>query len=293
MPVHSTRILRGTTAALALIALAACGRDRKSDVDAELARDIALAGAVAAQPQFQDTAIAMRPVPETPAAQPQRAPARRATTPTRETPAPAPRRAPRPVADIPNIDPVPAPSPARIEVVSAIGSGTSMTVSMGSRVCTETNRPGDKFVATVTEPVYGSNGAVIPAGSRVVIEIAEASSGDSPESSRLEFRVRSIAIGEEDYPASGSVVATTPLEQTKIAKADPNADKKKVIGGAIAGAILGQIIGKDTKSTVIGAAAGAATGAVVAKAGDRYQSCLPAGSEMRVTLSDQVVLARR
>ena len=91
------------------------------------------------------------------------------------------------------------------------------------------------------------------------------------------------------WPES-SVTATTPLEQTKIAKADPNADKKKVIGGAIAGAILGQIIGHNTRGTVIGAATGAAAGAVAAKASEKYEACLPAGASLHVTLAQPVTM---
>lgn len=290
----ATRLTRGVLTMLALAAAAACGRDAPPKVDDDLARDIALAGQMQSQVQFRDTAITTAPVPVAPERERDPAPA----------PAPERRRAsavrPRPEARTPERRPVvpvlehaPAAAPARGEVVSAIGAGSSLALTSGSRICTETNRPGDKFVGTVTETVYGSNGAEIPAGSKVVLEVASATAGDTPESSQLEFRVRSIAIGERDFPASGTAVAVSPLERTKIEKADPGSDRKKVIGGAIAGAILGQIMGRNTKSTVIGAAAGAATGAVVAKAGEKHQTCLPEGSSVRVTLSNDVVMSRR
>ena len=61
-----------------------------------------------------------------------------------------------------------------------------------------------------------------------------------------------------------------------MADGDPNAEKKKVVGGAIAGAILGQMIGHNTKGTLIGAAAGAAAGAAVAnRAKSGRHACPP------------------
>jgi len=41
----------------------------------------------------------------------------------------------------------------------------------GSRICTNTNHVGDRFNATVTQAVVGSNGAVIPAGATASVEV--------------------------------------------------------------------------------------------------------------------------
>jgi len=85
------------------------------------------------------------------------------------------------------------------------------------------------------------------------------------------------------------VTPTGGLERAKIA-GNPGADKKKVIGGAIAGAILGQVMGHSTKSTVIGAAAGAAAGTVASKAGERYEGCLAEGAPLRLILAQPVTM---
>jgi uncharacterized protein YcfJ len=160
-------------------------------------------------------------------------------------------------------------------------------MTSGGRVCTATNRPGDKIVATVDSPVYGSNGAHIPAGSKVVLEVASVTSGDQAQ---ILFRVRALYVNDSSYTIAGNVTPSTPLERVKVANPDANADKKKVIGGAIAGAILGQIIGHNTKGTVIGAATGAAAGAVAAKATEKYESCLPAGASLHMTLAQGLVM---
>jgi len=286
---HYTRL----TVALSLVALAACA-DKKKDVDAELARDLTLASQAPATPQFRDTAIAPAPAPAqvTP---PKNVVPRK--TPVRVAERPAPQRTvtpppePKPTVEAPAPEPTPAPAPAK--VVASIGAGTQISLASTARVCTQTNRPGDKFIATVTSPATGSNGAEIPAGTRVVIELATAQAGSTPDSAIIGFRVKTFVLGDHDYAAVGDIESAGSLERQKIAKSDPNADKKKVIGGAIAGAILGQVMGRSTKSTVIGAAAGAAGGAIIAKAGDRYEACLPDGAPLRLTLAEPLVLATR
>ncbi len=153
--------------------------------------------------------------------------------------------------------------------------------------------PGDKLVATTTTAVTGSNGAVIPAGSNVVLEVAAVSPGQDAQSAKLLLRVRSVVVGDKTYTVDGDVTLLAPLDKSKVQTGDPNDGKKKVIGGAIAGAILGQLIGHNTKGTVIGAAAGAATGAAVSKAGssgEQWQACLPQGAPMRLTLNSPLIL---
>jgi hypothetical protein len=141
----------------------------------------------------------------------------------------------------------------------------------------------------VNAPVHGASGAEIPAGAKVVLEVVSVDVGDSSGEGQAVFRVNSVAIGDESYPASGNATASGPAERVAGPR-NASSDKKKVIGGAIAGAILGQMMGKDTRSTVIGAAAGAAAGTAAAKMGDRGESCLAAGTALRITLDEALVL---
>jgi hypothetical protein len=162
-------------------------------------------------------------------------------------------------------------------------------MTAGGKVCTFSNRPGDKIVATIDLPVSGSNGAVIPAGSKVVLEVASVTPGATPEQAQIIFRVRALFVDDTSYVTEGDVTSVAALERTKV-QGDPGGGKKKMIGGAIAGAILGQMMGHDTKSTVIGAATGAAAGAAVTKAGERYEGCLPQGAPLRMTLTKAIVM---
>ena len=302
MHTRSARSLRVFSFGAALLAAAACS-DRSANVraqaDSELARDLALANSQPTQPAaFTDTSIAPTPAPASTARQGPPATARthashkpKVETPPRQVThvaqAPDPTPPPAPVQQAAQPTPTPAPAPAPAPAM--IGSGTGVGLTSGAKVCT-TNLPGDKLIATVDDAVTGSNGAVIPAGSTVVLEVASVTPGDNADNAQITFRVRSVEVNGKDFPADATVTPTGALEKSKVENSDPNADKKKVIGGAIAGAILGQLIGHNTKGTVIGAAAGAATGAAVAHASQKYQACLPAGAPMHLTLNSALVM---
>lgn len=288
--------------------LAACSdraAERRAQADADLARDLALVQTTStAQPIFRDTAITDAPAarPATRRPTPVVRPATRVAPPREVTRSRQPDRPtrqretrPREVVEVPPPQPdqpaaqpaVDAPSPGESRSGS-IGAGAVLTATSNARVCTRSSRPGDPITATVNTPVYGSNGAEIPAGAKVVLELTSIS-GEPPDEGTAVFRVTSVAVGDESYPASGGVTATGQLERAASPR-NAASDRKKVIGGAIAGAILGQMMGKDTRSTVIGAAAGAAAGTAAAKMGDRGEACLPAGTALRITLDQAVVM---
>lgn len=281
-------------AALVSVACRDNSANARARADSDLARDLALAGAQTQQPQatFKDTSISPEPT-------------RAATSPKPEVPAPVKRRTepkpapkPRVVAQTPAPEPPPVavpqivtPAPAPAAIHAEIGAGAAAAMTSGSKICTNSNLPGDKLTATLNTALTGSNGAVIPAGSTVVLELASATPGKDGKSPELTFRVRSIVVNDKTYDVQAEASPLDALQQTKVANSDPNAEKKKVVGGAIAGAILGQIIGHNTKGTLIGAAAGAATGAAVSRGTEKYEACLPAGAAMRLKLDAPLIIS--
>jgi hypothetical protein len=253
--------MKKIAAILVTAVLCACSGRDSGQKDSALARDLALASQnQAAQPQFQDN------------------PAAQAGTPTNN----------RRIENAPKTRTIPRTTPSAgtaREPSREISAGAGLALASQQRICSITSRPGDRFVATLTNPVSGSNGAVIPSGSSVVLELASV----SPDGSTIYIRPVSVEFNGMSYPVSGEVITQSGFERSKIVT-DPNGDKKKVIGGAIAGAIIGQMIGHNTKGTVIGAATGAAGGAVAAKAMEKYEACLPVGGSMRLTLDQGIVL---
>lgn len=288
------RAIRWAALGVALAAAAACSdKTSRGAADSSLSRDLALANAqTSQQPTFQDTATAPAPAPASRSQPPEERAPRRARAARRPEPQPQPRTVdvsppPRTQPQPPPSMPAPAPAtlPAAAPARGEIGSGSVFALTNGTKVCTS-NVPGDKIVATLNEAVTGSSGAVIPAGSTVVLEVASTAQGENGSEPRIALRVRSVVVNDKTYSVAGDVTPLAPLDKTKIA--DGGTDKTKVIGGAIAGAIIGQIIGHNTKGTVIGAAAGAATGAAVGHTGEQWAACLPAGAPLRLTLSSPI-----
>jgi len=277
----------------AALAFSACTvSDSKSDTslarDTALSRDLALANRdSAAQPQLQD-------VPATPAAE--------TPAPARTTPAPKPaasRPAPRPsrpatppptpttrTTTSGNTETRNAPGSAASSgggAVGTIASGSSLSLRSNSRVCTNTYTVGQTFSATVAEAVSGSNGASIPSGATVTLEVTQLKrSENANDKIIMEFAVKSVTFGGRTYPVSGTV-ANADVE--RVRNQPKSKDVQKVATGAAIGAIAGQILGKNTKSTIIGAAAGAAGGAATAAATANYEGCVPDGGSIAVNLS--------
>ena len=292
---HRQRTLRFLASALILVG--AC-RDRAATpaVDSSLAQDIALAQREGPGPEvFNDAPLGGTASAAPAAARPAPRPAPPRATAPRPRPVPRRRGPPAEVAQAPRRpaqqadEPASAPSPSPGPVAGVIGAGARIGLSINGRVCTNTALAGDKFTATVTTATVGSNGAMIPAGATVVIEVASVERADPAQNSRIEFRVRTIDVNGAARQADGDISSLASLEAGQTAGSN---ERTKVIGGAVAGAVLGQIFGRSTKSTVIGAAAGAAAGTVAARSSRTGYACLPEGSALRLTLSRDLVVRR-
>ena len=272
--------MRSRLCIAALLALAACGgSDRAANSDSALNEDLTLAA------QAQPAELAIADTALTPVSGP-REPIRSAPATPKPRPRPTPARVTPPPQE-PEPEPEPAAAPARR--VGTIAAGTTVSLNTGSRVCTGVNRPGDKFMAVLTGAAVGSNGVVIPAGSKAVVEVASATSGQEGLEPSIAFRVRSIETPSGAvYRVTGEATSSAALERQRAEANSRKTDAKKVIGGAIAGAILGQAIGKDAKGTIIGAAAGAAAGTVAAKATAKYDACLPENSLLTLSFAEPV-----
>jgi hypothetical protein len=164
-----------------------------------------------------------------------------------------------------------------------IAAGSTLNLTSGSKICTNTNKVGDHFTATVSNSITGSNGAVIPAGATADVEVTELKRSENVNDKVvMGFRVTSVKFGGHTYPVSAT---TSSAEVDKVKNQPRNKDIQKVVGGAAIGAIAGQILGKSTKATVIGAAAGGAAGAAAAAATANYEGCVNAGGKITATLN--------
>jgi len=167
--------------------------------------------------------------------------------------------------------------------VGTIPSGTDLALRSNARVCTNTYTVGQTFTASLANAVSGSNGATIPAGANVTLEVTQLKRSENVNDKIvMEFAVRSVSFGGKTYPVTGTVSSA---DVERVRNQPKNKDAQKVATGAVVGAIAGQILGKNTKSTIIGAAAGAAAGAGVAAGTSNYEGCVPDGGAIAVSLS--------
>ncbi|HWP02569.1 MAG TPA: hypothetical protein VNL96_03870 [Gemmatimonadaceae bacterium] len=270
-------------ASLSLLVVACKGNEYSElERDSALARDLArVAADSAVQPQLQD-------LPPREQAQPpvraQRNRAQQAPL-SRTSPSSAPRSATEPPsAAASSGGTVVTPSPAGSErPLAVIAAGTTLSLTASQKVCTNTHKVGDRFTATLAQAVSGSNGAYIPAGSPVTIEVTELHRSQSANDQIvMGFKVVSLAVGDKIYYPEAEV---TTAQITRVRATSGSEDAKKVVGGAVAGAIIGQILGRDRKGTLIGAAAGAAAGGAAAAATADYDGCVDAGAPLTVKLT--------
>jgi hypothetical protein len=267
-----------------VVALAACQRGESPRPDSALSADLALASQMQAArpvPQFQDTTPQAASTPEPTRSPAPRRPASRIDNAPRVRT--VPRQSTQPVPTLPQPEPTRQAQSVASQPAAgpSIGAGATFSLASGQRICTSSNRPGDRFVATVSNTVSGSNGGMIPAGSNVVLEVA------SVTDNGITFSVNSVELNGRNYPVQGDVASTAGFERVRL---NGSSDAKKVAGGAAVGALIGQLMKKNTKGTVIGAAAGAAAGAVAAKETEKYENCLPVGATMRLTLTNALFM---
>jgi hypothetical protein len=267
---------------LALFAGACSKKDDTAAADSALNKDIQLAnGDTSARPALTD-------VPAGTAANPAPSTTTKTTTTTRSTTRSA-NRTPTTTTKKPTTSVTssgntvtrnPSGSAAKIGTIPA---GATLNLASGSKVCTNTNKVGDRFNASVTNAVVGSNGAVIPAGATATVEVTELKrSENASDNVVMGFRVVSVNFGGHTYPVSAT---TSYADVSKVKNQPKSKDVQKVIGGAAIGAIAGQILGKSTKATVIGGAVGAAAGAGAAAATANYEGCVNSGSRITATLN--------
>jgi len=251
----TTNLFRAPVILGALAFAAACGNKDDLSKDSTLGRDLALAGQdTAAKPQLTDVAKSNK--------------AKSPATKTKSPPAPAKPSGP---------------------TSGTIAAGTTLSLSTGPEICTNHNKAGDTFTATLQQPVAGSNGVTIPVGAIVTFSITKLNRSENVNDPiEMVFVPTGIAFGGRSYAMDGSI--TPGFHVDKVKNNPKGTTAKNVAGGAAIGAIAGQVLGKNTKSTVIGAAIGGAVGAGAAAAATNYEGCVRSNTSVTVTLSSGLTI---
>ncbi|MFW6078735.1 MAG: hypothetical protein ACODAE_03895 [Gemmatimonadota bacterium] len=178
----------------------------------------------------------------------------------------------------------PAPRPATADAVPA---GTLFRVELDQTIGTERNRVGDRFTATVAEPLIARNGeVVVPAGARIHGVITGLDESDRiGDQAAIRIDMERISFRGRSYPFSAGVVDTdVELDE------DTRELAERAAIGAAAGAALGAIIGGDLEDILIGGALGAGAGTVISLGLGRVDAELPRGTEMTLRTTREIRL---
>jgi len=157
--------------------------------------------------------------------------------------APAPAMAPG------STQPSAPPAPTTVTVPE----GTVLTVRLNEKVSSKESSPGDRFTATVAEPVQVDGNDVIPKGAAVTGTVTEAQArGKIKGSATLRLVLDSVSVNGSRYD-----VRTTAVARSMKGKGKRTAEIAG--GGAGVGALIGGLAGGG-KGLGIGLLAGGAAG---------------------------------
>ncbi|MFQ5689409.1 MAG: hypothetical protein ACE5HQ_03955 [Gemmatimonadota bacterium] len=237
---------------------------------------------VAEPPQPEPEATPPRPV--TPEPQPEAAP------PSQPEPQPDAEEPP-PEPDASNADesaPGEATEPA--VATATIPVGTSFRITLTQELSTKWNRPGDPFLATLTNAITDGETVLVPAGASVLGRITEVTQGDGSEGS-IQLTLEHLLIGDQSYPLKATV--TQPTLKTVKAPSQ-GGGVGRIAGGALKGAILGKILGGRSKGVLVGAAAGAAMSAASSGKGPGggIDAILAVGSQVECSVDQPLIIQR-
>lgn len=183
---------------------------------------------------------------------------------------------------------------------ATVERGTRIRVRMNETLNSKSAQVGDRFTATVTEPVYSTNGAiVIPVGSTVtgrVNAVTKAKKGGDPGSIDVAFTQVRLPNGTSRN-INGSLTDLSSdkakSDNESTARGDDRKNDKIIFigGGAAGGAILGAAIGGG-KGALIGGLLGAAGGLLGERLTKGEDAEVKSGTEFGVYLNQSVNLPR-
>ena len=253
--------------ALALIlGVMACSR-RAEDTDASKAQPAAAAPSTPAPPAEKSGTDAATPAPTEPNA--------------KSTPADR-GQAPKVPTRVPGVETPASKAPIApaIQTVT-IPAGTMLTVAMIDAVSTDTNKVGDTFSASLTDPVVVDGKTVLPKGIKVRGRIESLE-----EPGRVKGKA-AISLVLTQLVRNGKSYAIATQSFTAQAESETKKDALKVGGGAGLGAIIGAIAG-GKKGAAIGAAVGGGAGTTAVLVTKGSQMRIDSETKINFVLMDDI-----
>jgi hypothetical protein len=147
-----------------------------------------------------------------------------------------------------------APKPAETRQNITIPAETRISIRTVDSIDSTTNQPGDRFLATLEEPLFVEGNMVIARGADVYGQLAESrESGTFTGRSQLRLELTGLVVNGQTLP-----IVTGDYQLTGKSRGASTA--RRTIGGAAFGSIIGALA-DGGQGAAIGASAGATAGA--------------------------------
>lgn len=186
------------------------------------------------------------------------------------------------------------------EKLYSVAAGTTMRVRMNSTLSSKTNKVGDTFFVTVTEPVYSSTGVVvIPTGSTVtgrVNAVTPAAKGGQVGSIDATF-ISVTLPNSHKRTINGSlselVSDSAKSDNEGTARGDKTKYRKVIFigGGGVGGVLIGGAVGGG-KGALIGGIIGGVGGYIAETQTKGEEATVKTGTQFGVYLNQPVSLPR-
>ena len=150
-----------------------------------------------------------------------------------------------------------------------VPANTEFHAALDAPLSTRISKPGDRFTATVTDPLRGTNGSVVlPAGARIEGEVAENESIPAlRDKTQLTLRFRDVVLPNgQTLPLSATLISVNKTsgrnagktdEETHVRAGTRGKDVAQDVGtGGGAGTQTGLSFGTPLKGMAVGALAG-------------------------------------
>ncbi len=183
--------------------------------------------------------------------------------------------------------------------VYTVETGTTMRARMNETLNSKSATVGESFAATITEPVYSTNGVVvIPVGSKVqgrVDSVKQAAKGGKPGEISVSFTQVRLPNGKT-RAINGSLTdlegkTSSDNESTATGKKMGNRKLIFIGGGGAGGAILGAAIGGG-KGALIGGLLGAGGGFLGDKLTKGPEAEVKSGTDFGVYLNQSISMPK-
>lgn len=164
-----------------------------------------------------------------------------------------------------------------------VPAGTAFRVRIGQTLASDQNSPGDRFEASVVDPVTVGGKPVIPEGARVEgIVLSAHESGNLKGVARLRLALDSVEVNGKKYDVRTGGVARYGRNHVKR-------NWEYIGGGAGGGALIGALAGGG-KGALIGGPVGAGAGLAVAALTGKRDIRIPAETILVFELSEPVTI---